>query len=75
MRGLLFACSAVVLAAACSQKDTSPRQVGPPLTERQRDSVIGASKLPGASGVRGALRVTDSAAARRDRYDSISQNP
>ncbi|MGH7497749.1 MAG: hypothetical protein ACREL3_02740 [Gemmatimonadales bacterium] len=38
--------------------------------ERKRDSVIGASQLPGAQGVRGALRVSDSADARRVREDS-----
>ena len=41
------------------------------LTRRQRDSLIGASSLPGAGGVRGALRAQDSAAARRARADSI----
>jgi hypothetical protein len=38
-----------------------------------RDSVIGASQLPGAQGVRGALRVSDSAASRRAREDSAGQ--
>ena len=40
------------------------------LTVRQRDSVLGASQLPGAQGVRGALRVSDSAAARRNREEA-----
>ncbi len=44
-------------------------------TQRERDSVIGASSLPGASGVRGALRVADSAAARRALADSMAQVP
>ena len=44
-----------------------------PTTERERDSVIGASQLPGAQGVRGALRVSDSAAIRRAREDSAGQ--
>ena len=39
---------------------------------RERDSVIGASRLPGAAGVRGALRVADSAAARNTRLDSVN---
>ena len=43
------------------------------LTGRQRDSVIGASQLPGAQGVRGALRVADSAEARRAREDAAGQ--
>ncbi len=44
----------------------------PPADARARDSAIGASQLPGAQGVRGALRTTDSAAARRAREDSIA---
>ena len=43
------------------------------LTRRQRDSVIGASKLPGAQGVRGALQAQDSARARNARLDSIAR--
>lgn len=41
------------------------------LSQRQRDSLIGASRLPGAQGVRGALRAADSARARAERLDSI----
>ena len=42
-----------------------------PGTQRERDSVLGGSKLPGAQGVRGALRASDSAAARNARLDSV----
>ena len=44
-------------------------------SERQRDSVLGASRLPGAAGVRHALEVSDSGAARRRREDSVSSGP
>jgi hypothetical protein len=44
----------------------------PPMTQRQRDSAIGASRLPGAQGVRGALRAADSAQARANLADSIN---
>lgn len=43
------------------------------LSVRQRDSALGASQLPGAKGIGGALRVSDSAAARRSREDSAGQ--
>ena len=43
----------------------------PPLTQRQHDSVIGASGLPGASGIRGAMRVVDSSKARNALLDSV----
>ena len=56
----------LVLAVACT-RDPGP-QSG---TQRERDSVLGASKLPGAQGVRGALRASDSAAARNARLDSV----
>lgn len=41
-------------------------------TRRERDSVIGASQLPGAAGVRGALRASDTGEARSARVDSIA---
>jgi hypothetical protein len=47
----------------------------PAATERQRDSAIGASQLPGAEGVRRALRASDSAASRRAREDSAAREP
>ena len=44
-----------------------------PGTQRERDSALGASKLPGAAGVRGALRAADSSAARNARVDSVGR--
>jgi hypothetical protein len=44
-------------------------------SERQRDSVLGASRLPGAAGVRHALEASDSGAARRNREDSVTSAP
>jgi hypothetical protein len=45
------------------------------LTQRQRDSLIGTSQLPGAQGVRGALKASDSAAARRAHEDAAAEQP
>jgi hypothetical protein len=47
----------------------------PAASERARDSTIGASGLPGAQGVNGALRASDSAASRRAQEDSIASAP
>ncbi len=63
----------LLLLAGCSHAE-KPKAANT-LTERQRDSAIGESKLPGAQGVKGALRASDSADARRAREDSIAQNP
>jgi hypothetical protein len=61
----------LLVSAGCSSHSHSKR----PATERERDSVLGASKLPGAAGVRGALRGQDSAAARNARLDSVANQP
>jgi hypothetical protein len=56
--------------AGCTAKgNDAGRQ---PRSERERDSVLGASRLPGATGVRGALRAADSADARNARLDSVA---
>ena len=44
-------------------------------TERETDSVIGQSQVPGASGVRKALEVSDSGAARARTIDSQATAP
>jgi hypothetical protein len=44
-------------------------------SERERDSVIGQSRLPGARAVRGALGASDSAHSRRAIEDSIATAP
>ncbi len=60
--------------AACGEKAPPP----PPRTEAQQrtvDSTIGASAIPGAGGVRGALAAQDSAKAKQAQLDSIMKNP
>lgn len=44
-------------------------------TERERDSIIGQSKVPGAGAVQRALQVSDSAASRGRRLDSAAAQP
>ena len=78
MRHLLSISSlvALTLAAACGSSAEAPK--APPRTAAQQrmvDSAIGASNLPGARGVKGALAVSDSAAAKRRMEDSIAINP
>ena len=67
MRAVIIA-ALVLLPAACSSNDNAPAR-----TERERDSILGQSQLPGAGGVRGSLGASDSAEARNARLDSIGQ--
>ncbi|MGZ8397545.1 MAG: hypothetical protein ACXWWN_00765 [Gemmatimonadales bacterium] len=65
MRGIFF----LLLFGACTSDSGQAR----PRTQRERDSVLGASKLPGAAGVRRALKAADSASARNARLDSVDR--
>ena len=63
----------VVACGGSSEQSAAPTRT----KEQQRaiDSTIGASALPGAQGVRGALKAADSAAARNRALDSLAAAP
>jgi len=59
----------VLLLASCGGKSEPPKQ---PLSTRARESALAKTGLPGATGIGAALRVSDSADARRKREDSVA---
>jgi hypothetical protein len=61
--GLVFVAACGRSGSADAGRDT--------LTERQRDSILAKSSIPGASGVGSALRVADSTNARIRATDSV----
>ncbi|HUR92554.1 MAG TPA: hypothetical protein VMY38_07765 [Gemmatimonadaceae bacterium] len=65
--------SALLVLAGCKPGETPEPSTA--LTKRQADSALGASNLPGARGVAGAIIAADSAAARNARIDSASLEP
>jgi hypothetical protein len=52
---------------ACGKEETTQKQE---LTQREKDSVLARSLIPGAKAVNRALRTSDSVAARQARIDS-----
>lgn len=70
----LIVIAALVLGGAGCASQSGSDQPAQAESQRARDSTIGESNLPGAGGVRGAMRVADSSAARAARVDSAS-NP
>jgi len=66
-----------VLAAALTLASCKGNSVtaGTGRTERERDSIIGRSKVPGAAAVQRALDVSDSAQRRGAQLDSAAAQP
>ncbi|HEU5219156.1 MAG TPA: hypothetical protein VFU23_10885 [Gemmatimonadales bacterium] len=60
----------IAMLLGCGGNDTSSRAEHP--SARAQDSAIARSNLPGAKGVGAAMRLSDSADARRRREDSVS---
>jgi hypothetical protein len=71
MRRILVPVVFSLTLAGCGSSDREAAAPADTLTQRQRDSIIGASSLPGAGGVRRAIDVADSAAARQNAIDTI----
>ena len=67
-RGVISVC---LLLAGCGGQSGSSRAADT-LTERQRDSMLAKSSIPGARGVGAALRAADSASARVRATDSVA---
>ncbi|HYK82046.1 MAG TPA: hypothetical protein VEU55_02795 [Gemmatimonadales bacterium] len=68
----VLAMALVALSAACgTQSGRSTATAGDSLTERQRDSMLSTSGIPGARGVGAAMRVADSTSAGIRAADSV----
>ncbi len=63
---------AFLLTACGGKPEKSSAAPGDSLTERQRDSILAASRIPGARGVGAAMRAADSTSARIRASDSVS---
>ena len=69
-RRWMTAAQLFALPTACTKgKDAAPEK---PRSERERDSILGQSKIPGATGVGRAMTVADSAGSRVHLQDSIA---
>ena len=58
---------------ACAGDDGREAAARAALTQRQRDSILAQSRIPGARGVGAAMRVADSIEARVRSRDTIGQ--
>jgi len=75
VRRLIVVSAMLMTAAACAAKKEEAPAQRTKAEQRQVDSTVGASALPGAQGVRGAMAASDSAARRARELDSLSKLP
>ena len=69
-----FAGASLALALVACAKD-EPEQTQTVRTQREKDSILANSTIPGAKAVKKTLTTSDSVAARAARMDSTQQNP
>jgi hypothetical protein len=62
----------LTLLAACGGGSGKSGAAADTLTERERDSILAQSRIPGASGVGRAMKAADSTNARIRATDSVS---
>lgn len=73
MKSILLVVS-LGLAAACGGSESGQTVNRDTLTQRQKDSILANSKIPGARGVGSAMRAADSTSARVQRADSVARD-
>jgi hypothetical protein len=72
--GAAFAGAVLALVlAACTKDDTQQSTIE--RTQREKDSILANSTIPGAKAVKRTLTTADSVAARAAHMDSTQQNP
>lgn len=73
MRTLLIALGIACAACASDDRPASTPAVDAELTQRERDSLLAQSRIPGARGVGAAMRAADTIEARLRTADTIGQ--
>jgi hypothetical protein len=73
-RKVVFGAVLLFLAlVACAKDDT--QETTTTRTQREKDSILANSQIPGARAVKKAFNVADSASLRQAKIDSAQQNP
>jgi hypothetical protein len=62
----------LVTLAACGGESTDKQAARDTLTQRQKDSILGNSRIPGASGVKRAMTAADSTSAGIQRANAVA---
>jgi len=70
MKRLAIVTIALLTGAACGS-GSGETETAEPLTQAQKDSIVGNLPVRGASGVRGAMSAMEQAKARAEQHDTM----
>jgi hypothetical protein len=73
MKRLTMAVMLGVLVTACST-DAKPVDPNKQMTQRQKDSVLGQSQVPGAPAVNKAMTAADSQSAKASQFNALQDS-
>lgn len=73
LRARAFLLGVSALAVSACAEDGLDKRAG--MTQREKDSILGQSQIPGAKAVKTGMRNADSASARQARLDSADREP
>lgn len=73
LRARAFLLGVSALAVCACAEDGPDKRAG--MTQREKDSILGQSQIPGAKAVKTGMRNADSASARQARLDSADREP
>ena len=71
---LAAGCGGGAAAGGAAKADSGATAKHDTLTRHQKDSVLAASRIPGAAGVGAAMRAADSTSAHINALDTVGQN-
>jgi hypothetical protein len=74
MKSILLVVSLSLMAACGGSSDSQQTVNRDTLTQRQKDSILANSKIPGARAVGNAMRAADSTSARVLRADTVASD-
>ena len=71
---LIAGCGGGAATGGAARSDSAATAKHDTLTRHQKDSVLAASRIPGAAGVGAAMRAADSTSAHINALDTVGQN-
>lgn len=73
MKRIFVSLLTALVVSACGEADADARTAADTLTRAQKDSIVSRMPIPGARGVRGAMKARDQANERTLTHDTLGR--